>query len=233
VTADAKRLPKAERKHRRTRTPDGQLDFLCVRARKADHLRDLFPGYTVYEWPGRDYPARIFIDRADFTEFLTRLAATVTYDNFKSSVADNELHDAYMGIWSVMHGYQGGRYRRAPYDPRQNSFYDRFTGPPGEPLDMDDAGQPVDWDDVFDDTGMVRPGDDEDEPCTTPGCTDLNPCLDCIIDATSERPYGGAQGTALEAELQTDRELYGDFDSGDEADDDDGAESHHRVPPRG
>lgn len=241
VAADPARLPKADRKRIGGQRP------LCVRARNADHLRALFPDYTVYEWKGRDYPARIFIGADQFAAFVAGRAVNITATNFKDSVADNELHDAYMGIWSVMHRYQHGAYNRGAYDPLQSSFYDRFTGPPGEPRDMDDAGQPVDW-------------DMDDEPCSTPGCTEDYPCVNCLIDAI-HGPDDRTEAELLEAaddkhaaqmmdfgpeervadcdrrppldtyDENRNEDRYGPYDSGDEADDDDTAESHRRVAP--
>ena len=210
VTADRARLPAPEKK-----ALAAAPKVLCVRARKAAHLRALFPGKTVHQFANRDYPARIFIANTELAMLLADEVLTIDYPNFKNSVKDAELHDAYMGVWSVMHRYQMGGYSRAPnrYDPRQYGF---------------------------DDTGLIDPRPfneqvpDDDEPCTTPGCTDLNPCLDCIIDAMGDDPRSDEELQELadqkrDAQVADDR--YGDFDTGDEADDDAAAESHRRIAP--
>jgi hypothetical protein len=218
VSADPTRLPAADKKRLKGAVP------LCVRARSADHLRAIFPGFTVYEWKGRDYPARIFIGQDELADIVAGLVRSVRYPNFKNSVADGRLHDAYMAVWSVMHRYQNGGFKQRAYNPAQATFYDRFTGPPGEPRDMDDAGQPIEWD---------------DEPCTAPGCTDMNPCLDCLMDAMADDPRSEEEllqdaEDAHRAKIDSvdgGEDLYGDFDTGDDRDDDDGAQGHLQAPP--
>jgi hypothetical protein len=207
VAADPTRLPKADRARLKGQTP------LCVRARRADHLRAIFPGLTVYEWKGRDYPARLFIGQDELADIVAGLVRSIRYPNFKSSVADRPLHDAYMGVWSVMRRYQDGGYDPRPYDPAQHSFYDQLDQRP--------------FNEQF--------PDDDDEPCTTPGCSDLNPCLDCIIDAMGDDPR--SEEELLDAADQKHRaqmdegDLYGPYDTGDDRDLDDGAESHRRIAP--
>lgn len=214
VAADPKRLPKADAKRLKGQRP------LCIRARSADHLKDLFPGAKVYQWKGRDYPARIFIGADDFAAFVANQAAAVDYANFKSSVRDNELHDAYMGIWTVMHRYQHGFYkpRQQQWNPQTGYGYQpqrEFVWGRGDRVDPV-LGKSVDREE-FD--GMFGAGafdDLMDEACTTPGCTDMNPCLDCIVDAMRDDP--GPDG----------EDRYGAFDDRDDA----GASSHLRVPPK-
>lgn len=218
VTADRARLPAADKK-----ALAAAPKVLCVRARKADHLRTLFPGKTVYQWKNRDYPARIFIANTELAMLMADEVLAIDYPNFKSSVKDDELHDAYLGVWGVMHRYQMGSYKRLQsYDPRQQSL---------------DYGRTVDH---YAGLGAYsgRPFNeqvpDDDDPCTTPGCTDLNPCLDCIIDAMGEDPRSedellDAADQKHDAQMADNR--YGDFDTGDEADGDDAAESHRRIAP--
>lgn len=222
VTADPRRLPKAEAK---------LVQPLCVRARNADHLRTLFPGFEVYQFKHRDYPARIFIAAADLSARMAQAILDIDYSNFKDSVKDDPLHDAYMGVWSVMNRYGRGGFDRKPrYDARQASFYDRYTFT--ETVDERPFNEQVTDDDL-----------DDDLPCSTPGCTDLNPCLNCIMSAMENDPRSDEELIDLadqkhEAQVgdMTDymmdidegKERYGDFDSGDERDDDDTAESHRR-----
>lgn len=221
VAADPTRLPAADKKRLKGAVP------LCVRARNAAHLADLFPGFKVYEWKGRDYPARVFIGQDELADMVAGLIRSVRYPNFKSSVADPELHDAYMGVWSVMHRYQGGWFRRAArYEPQQRGF-----------------------EGLFDETGLVRPPSNDFEPCGTPGCTEDAPCLNCMVDALDPRSDDElfeaaddkhrAQMDDLDPDFLRDRQQgdamhddrYGPYDSGDDRDLDDGAESHGRIAP--
>jgi hypothetical protein len=80
---------------------------LVVRARNPDHLRKLFPGKRIYVREGSDYPARIFVKRYEFAEFLVRQASEIDYPNFKDAVPDDELHNMYLEMWEV-----GWRYQR-------------------------------------------------------------------------------------------------------------------------
>jgi hypothetical protein len=201
VTAVPSMLPKAEKKRLK-----GEGRPLCVRARKAEHLQALFPGRKVYQWKARDYPARIFIGAAALAEFMAQQVLNVDYGNFKSSVRDNELHDAYMGVWSVMNGYQHGRYKRGQWTPQGGyGSGERFANRANYGLPFNEQ--------VADDLDDDIP---EFEVCETPGCTDLNPCLNCIVAA-----MGGDPGPE-------DEDRYGAFDDRD----DEGATSPLRVPPK-
>jgi hypothetical protein len=202
VEADMKRLPKRERCN------DRGTGMLTIRARNPAHLKALFPDRRIYSWKARDYPARIFIAREDFAAFIAKRAASISYGNFKAAVPDNELHDAYSAVWGVMHGYQYGRFRRQPYDPRQRDF----VWGRGSPVRGYGATH------LFSDEAHLIDDDelDDEVPCTTPGCTEDHPCMNCLIDAINgQRDKGGP-------------DRAGPYDE----DDDDLAASHLRVPPR-
>jgi hypothetical protein len=218
VTADRKRLPKAEKKLLK-----GKGRPLCVRARKAEHLARLFPGKKLYEFRNRDYPARVFIGADELAPLIAERVLAIDYDNFKSSVRDRPLHDAYMGVWGVMHSYQHGRYDPKPYyGPQQSSFaYDRGGGP---------------WGPSEDDWKRNADRDEEDGVCGLLGCTTEQPCMDCIIDALRDQEDGVPDDEMPEtsrewfagATLRQAKERYGDFDDRDDTD----AKSHLRVPPK-
>lgn len=90
---------------------------LSVRARRQGDLERYFPGHEVIALPEADYAYRAFVPRQVVADLLSELAATMTYENFKDSVADERLHDAYADVWSVMAALdaRGGAYgRRAP-----------------------------------------------------------------------------------------------------------------------
>jgi hypothetical protein len=85
-------------------------DMVVVRGRvKGDVLRFLAPaGYTGKETEaaGTDYAVRCLVPRSMFIEALLKAGDTVKYCNFKNSVREVARHDAYMGVWHVMHDLQ-------------------------------------------------------------------------------------------------------------------------------
>lgn len=94
--------------------PDG--DVLMVRARAAGQIEAYFPDAVVTETPSRDYRYRAFVARAKVAEVVAQQVLSLDYGNFKNSVSDNRLHDAYADVWSVMYRYQhdAASKRRAP-----------------------------------------------------------------------------------------------------------------------
>lgn len=194
VDPDPADIPTAERW-------DSGPDLLMVRARKPEHLAAIFPDYRIYRWPGRDYPCRVFVNRNRLANTIASAVLQVRYGNFKNSVRDDELHDAYSGIWSVMHRYQHGHYQRQT---------PRFL--------QADGYQPMEWPEL-----------DEDLPCTTPGCSEDQPCLNCITDVLADRHDCGE--TPGNCACFDEAERYGDFDTGNPADDDSGSTSHLQAPP--
>lgn len=90
--------------------PDG--DVLMVRARAAGHIEAVFPGVAVIESPDRDYLFRAFVARDTVAEVIADRLIELEYPNFKNSVEDDPLHDAYGRVWQVMWDYQGRQARR-------------------------------------------------------------------------------------------------------------------------
>ena len=86
-------------------TDPEQSGKLCVRARVRSHLEDAFPKHEIFDTPRRDYPCRVFISGEELSTFLLKQSASIDYDNFKNSVKDRALHDAYTDIWGVMYEY--------------------------------------------------------------------------------------------------------------------------------
>jgi hypothetical protein len=80
----------------------GEGDVLLVRARVRGHIESVFPNAQVLRRPGRDYLYRAFIDRATVAQVVMGKVLGIHYPNFKDSVKDDELHDAYAGVWRVM-----------------------------------------------------------------------------------------------------------------------------------
>lgn len=80
----------------------GDRDHLTVRARLRGDIEAVFPDAAVIEGAGTDYRFRARIPRQEVAAALSRRVMSLSYANFKGSVEDDERHDAYMQIWSVM-----------------------------------------------------------------------------------------------------------------------------------
>lgn len=75
---------------------------LLVRARRQGDIERVFAGAKVEKTPGRDYLFRALIPREQVAYVIGQHVAGIGYQNFKSSVSDNRLHDAFAGVWSIM-----------------------------------------------------------------------------------------------------------------------------------
>jgi hypothetical protein len=79
--------------------------LLCARSRVKAHLEQLFPGSVIESESGTDYQFRCYVTREEVADVLVDRVLSLDYSNFKSSVQDRPLHDAYMNVWTVMHDY--------------------------------------------------------------------------------------------------------------------------------
>jgi hypothetical protein len=84
----------------------GNPDRLLVRARVDGHIEAVFPEAEIFTNAGADYFYRAFISREEVALALSKEVREIDYDNFKSSVPDQPLHDSYVGVWRVMHKLQ-------------------------------------------------------------------------------------------------------------------------------
>lgn len=92
-------------------------DVLLVRARREGDIEKTFPDATVIVGAGTDYLYRAYIDRVLVAKNIMEKVILLDYDNFKNSVEDDDLHNAYLNVWhdmnalqrrdNVNHGYQG------------------------------------------------------------------------------------------------------------------------------
>jgi len=116
--------------------PDGDSRLLQVRARRAKHLRDLKNRYMpnageIVRMVDRDYEFRIYCTHDDWSLAVARMAQDVDYGNFKNSVEDDELHNAYMRVWSALYNalatnkyvtsYRGRRGRKNGKNPTRGT----------------------------------------------------------------------------------------------------------------
>ena len=85
-----------------------------VRARLAPDINRVFPRAEVSSDESRDYLFRASIPRIEVVEALADRLELIDYTNFKGSIAANRhaRHDAYLGVWRVMHSLQN-RFQRA------------------------------------------------------------------------------------------------------------------------
>lgn len=81
-------------------------DHLMVRARRPGDITKVFPEYQEEFTPRADYLYRAVIPRGVVSEVLKSEVLMIKYDNFKNSVRDNQLHNAYADFWSIMYDFQ-------------------------------------------------------------------------------------------------------------------------------
>lgn len=81
-------------------------DHFMVRARRAGDITRIFPEYEEEFTPRADYLYRAVIPRGVVSEALKSEVLMIKYDNFKNSVRDNQLHNAYADFWSIMYNLQ-------------------------------------------------------------------------------------------------------------------------------
>ena len=84
----------------------GDGTTLLVRARRSGDIERAFPEAKVERTPGNDYRFRARLGREEVAAALAEAVKAITYGNFKGSVKERDRHDAYMGVWEVMHQYQ-------------------------------------------------------------------------------------------------------------------------------
>ena len=76
-------------------------DLLLVRARRKGDIEKVFPKADVQRTQGRDYLFRALIHRKTVANVVAAQVGRINYGNFKSSVRDDKLHDAYSAFWSI------------------------------------------------------------------------------------------------------------------------------------
>lgn len=75
---------------------------LLVRARRPGDIEKIFPEAKVTEYDKSDYQFRAVVTRVAVKAALAGEVDRIVYSNFKNSVRDNPLHDAYNAVWSTM-----------------------------------------------------------------------------------------------------------------------------------
>ena len=75
---------------------------LLVRARRKGDIERVFPGHKATTIDRRDYQFRADIPREEVAKAIADSLMAIDYGNFKDSVKDNALHDAYARTWNTM-----------------------------------------------------------------------------------------------------------------------------------
>lgn len=81
---------------------DCARDELMVRARRPGDIEKVFTKAKVTEYTASDYHYRAAVKKEDIKAAMCGEIDRVSYSNFKSSVQDRPLHDAYLGVWTEM-----------------------------------------------------------------------------------------------------------------------------------
>jgi hypothetical protein len=101
-------------------------DVLLVRSRREGDIEAVFPKAEVIANAGTDYKYRAYIDRSVVATTITQELLGIHYDNFKNSVTDRPLQDAYFNVWNSMHELQQPRYRQQ--DGQRSLLGDMMSG---------------------------------------------------------------------------------------------------------
>lgn len=75
---------------------------LVVRSRRADDIPKVF-GVDAVHSPHNDYAFRAEIPRASVASVIAQRITEIDYSNFKNSVDDPKLHDAYSDVWGDLY----------------------------------------------------------------------------------------------------------------------------------
>ena len=111
---------------------DCARDEVLVRARREGDIEKIFPGADVRSGGQLvDYHWRASVKREQLAAALKVEVDRIVYPNFKDSVRDKRLHDAYLRVWTAMAQLQ-------PQRPFMPHFRDEFDAAPGPYEDLDE-----------------------------------------------------------------------------------------------
>jgi len=77
-------------------------ETLLVRARKLEHLTNVFPRCDHFKDYSADYPYRAYIEREEVGDVIKDRLMEIDYTNFKNSVEDNTLKGLYGDMWLLV-----------------------------------------------------------------------------------------------------------------------------------
>lgn len=81
-------------------------EYLLVRSRVKGHIEAVFPTAKVFTDEKADYFYRAEVLREQVSLVIAGRIEAIEYDNFKSSVKDEALHNAYLDFWTIMYRLQ-------------------------------------------------------------------------------------------------------------------------------
>ena len=88
---------------------DCARDELLVRARRRGDIEKVFRDAKVIHTPApADYRFRATVKITEIIKMMEGEIRRITYSNFKNSVDDKDLHDAYLQVWTAMMSVQRG-----------------------------------------------------------------------------------------------------------------------------
>ena len=79
---------------------------LLVRARRKGDIEKTFPDTNIIEDGGTDYKYRALVPRDLVADAMHDSIMNINYGNFKNSVKDDNLHNAYADFWATMYALQ-------------------------------------------------------------------------------------------------------------------------------
>jgi len=94
---------------------DCRDDELLVRARRRGDIEKVFPKAKVRRTPKGDYLFRSAIKKDDVIAAMENEVRRIDYGNFKDSVVDQHLHDAYLRVWATMLSLQPAQRKSTRY----------------------------------------------------------------------------------------------------------------------
>lgn len=92
-------------------------DTMVVRARDRVSLESIARSTDapIEKTPVSDYPYRVHVKQAAFTQWLIAAVESLDYTNFKDRVGDTRGHEfahTLMGVWNIMHEVEDADARR-------------------------------------------------------------------------------------------------------------------------
>lgn len=81
---------------------------LLVRARRKGDIERVFGAEEIIG-AGTDYLSRAHIDKEIVLAVMAGRIERIDYPNFKNSVKNRALHDAYMDVWDALYRLQSGK----------------------------------------------------------------------------------------------------------------------------
>ena len=87
---------------------------LLIRARVKGHIEAVFPDAVVFSVEKSDYEYRAVVSRQDVAGAFAVRAMDISYSDFKSSVKNKRLHDAYLAFWHIMNKLQASLLKKRP-----------------------------------------------------------------------------------------------------------------------